>query len=117
MNYFRIGYLKVLSGFLFLGFLPVFFVDASDVADDFRQNCFSCHTIGGGRLTGPDLKDVLKRREKSWILQFIQGPKKVIDSGDPVAVKLRDESRGVVMPDIAGMTPARAEMLLGLISL
>ncbi|MBI4375289.1 MAG: cytochrome c [Elusimicrobia bacterium] len=89
---------------------------ADEVGDDFRQNCFSCHTIGGGRLTGPDLKDVLKRRDKEWILRFIQGPRKMMDAADAEAVKLRDEFRGVVMPDIAGMTAARAEALLRLIS-
>lgn len=82
---------------------------------DFRQNCFSCHTIGGGRLTGPDLKDVAKRRSRDWALKFIQGPRKVIEAGDAEAVKLRDEFRGVVMPDIPGMTQARAEALLALI--
>ena len=30
---------------------------AQDTPDYFRQNCMNCHTIGGGRLTGPDLKD------------------------------------------------------------
>ncbi|MEK9144101.1 MAG: c-type cytochrome [Elusimicrobiota bacterium] len=83
--------------------------------EDFRQNCYSCHTIGGGRLTGPDLKDVSKRRQKAWILNFVSGPKKAMDSGDADAIRLRDEFRGVIMPDISGMTPARAETLLALI--
>lgn len=90
--------------------------EAEDAADDFRQNCFSCHTIGGGSLTGPDLKDLLKRRDKDWASRFILGPKKMIDGGDPDAVRLRDEFRGVVMPDIAGMTPARAEALIQFIT-
>lgn len=85
------------------------------VLNDFRQNCFSCHTVGGGRLTGPDLKDVSKRRSRVWLLNFVQGPKKMIDSGDADAVRLRDEFRGVVMPDISGMTQARAEALLALV--
>ena len=29
-------------------------VRAQDTDDYFRQKCFSCHTIGGGPLTGPD---------------------------------------------------------------
>lgn len=42
---------------------------AQDAADFFRQNCVSCHTIGGGRLTGPDLKDVLTRKDRAWLTQ------------------------------------------------
>ena len=35
---------------------------AQEAAVDFKTNCMSCHTIGGGRLVGPDLKDVSQRR-------------------------------------------------------
>ena len=31
---------------------------AEDPATDFKQSCVSCHTIGGGPLVGPDLKNV-----------------------------------------------------------
>jgi cytochrome c2 len=31
----------------------------------FRQNCTSCHTIGGGRLTGPDLKNVTRQKDRA----------------------------------------------------
>jgi mono/diheme cytochrome c family protein len=74
----------------------------------FKQNCTSCHTVGGGRLTGPDLKDVTSRRDHAWLVQFLQSPKAMIDSGDPYAVKLQQEARGVVMPNIAGMSPQQA---------
>src|SRR5690606_36048558 len=38
-------------GILLLLLLPAI-AAAQDAADFFRQNCVSCHTIGGGRLTG-----------------------------------------------------------------
>jgi cytochrome c2 len=38
---------------------------AQEAADFFRQNCANCHTIGDGRLTGPDLKGVLNGRSAS----------------------------------------------------
>ena len=88
---------------------------AQDPAVTFRQNCSSCHTIGGGRLTGPDLKDVTARRDRAWLVRFIQDARAVIDSGDPYAAQLVQEARGVVMPTIAGMTPAVAENLIDLI--
>jgi mono/diheme cytochrome c family protein len=84
-------------------------------ADFFRQNCASCHTIGGGRLTGPDLKDVTRRRDRAWLERFLQNPKAVIDAGDPYALELQREARGVVMPTVPGMTPERARDLLGLV--
>lgn len=88
---------------------------AQEAVTFFRQNCVNCHTIGGGRLTGPDLKDVTQRKDRAWLAQFLQNPKQMIDSGDPYALKLQQEARGVVMPTLAGMTRARAESLLDLI--
>jgi mono/diheme cytochrome c family protein len=87
-----------------------------DAAGFFKQNCTSCHTIGGGRLTGPDLKDVTDRRDRAWLVQFLQGPKGMIDSGDPYAVKLQQDARGVVMPNIAGMNLQQAQALLEMIA-
>jgi len=87
-----------------------------DAAAFFKQNCTSCHTIGGGRLTGPDLKDVSTRKDRAWFVQFLQGPKSMIDSGDPYAVKLQQEARGVVMPNIAGMNQQQAQALLDVIT-
>lgn len=99
--------------FLMLGNLA----NAQQDADDFfKQNCKSCHTIGGGRLTGPDLKDVTTRKDRAWLVQFLQSPKSMIDSGDPYAVKLQQEARGVVMPNIAGMNQQQAQALLDMIA-
>lgn len=91
-------------------------LQAQDAPAFFKQNCTSCHTIGGGRLTGPDLKDVTTRRDRQWLVQFLQSPKAVIDSGDPYATKLQQEARGVVMPNISGMNPQQAQALLDMIT-
>lgn len=48
---------------------------ASQGAELFQQKaCASCHRIGGGRLTGPDLKGVTERRDFAWILAMITKP-------------------------------------------
>jgi len=103
-----------------LGMLVVLFSSPATAQQDadafFKQNCTSCHTIGGGRLTGPDLKDVSSRRDRAWLVQFLQSPKAMIDSGDPYATKLQQEARGVVMPNITGMSPQQAQALLDLIT-
>ncbi len=88
---------------------------AQEAADFFRQNCVSCHTIGGGRLTGPDLKNVTQRKERQWLAEFLQNPQAMIDKGDPYALRLQQEARGVVMPTVSGMTKQRAEALLNLV--
>jgi cytochrome c2 len=84
-------------------------------ADYFRQNCTVCHTVGGGRLIGPDLEDVTKRKDRAWLIKFLQSPQAMIDSGDPYARQLLQDANGLVMPDVAGMTPDLANALLDLI--
>ena len=86
-----------------------------DTPDYFRQNCVNCHTIGGGRLTGPDLKNVSERKDAEWLINFMINPKQVVDGGDAYAQKLVEESRGVVMPIGPGMNRYRAEQILKLI--
>ena len=81
----------------------------------FRQNCISCHTVGGGRLTGPDLKNVTQRKEREWLIEFLQNPQAMMDKGDPYALKLQQEARGVVMPAVSGMSKDRAQALLAML--
>ncbi len=88
---------------------------AQEAADFFRQNCVSCHTVGGGRLTGPDLKNVTQRKERDWLVEFLQSPQSMMDKGDAYALKLQQEARGVVMPTISGMSKDRAQALLAML--
>ncbi len=88
---------------------------AQDSPDFFRQNCMNCHTIGGGRLTGPDLKNVTDRKDREWLIGFMMNPKSYMDSGDAYALKILEESRNVPMPMLPGMTRERCENLLNLI--
>jgi cytochrome c2 len=81
----------------------------------FGQNCAGCHTIGAGSLTGPDLKNVTGRKDREWLVQYLQNPKAIIESGDEYALHLLAEARGVIMPKPFGMTRERAESVLELI--
>lgn len=98
-----------------LAILAVAPVAAQTPADDYRQSCANCHTIGGGKLTGPDLKDVAGRRDRDWLVRFILDPRAVLDSGDAYAKQLQAAANGAVMPTVVGMTPERAGALLDLI--
>lgn len=88
---------------------------AQDPTEFFRQLCANCHTVGGGRLTGPDLKDVTKRRDRAWLVEFVLAPQAAIDRGDPYALQLQQDARGVVMPTLPGLDRALAGALLDLI--
>jgi len=87
--------------------------DVQDAGSFFRQNCSACHTIGGGHIIGPDLKDVAKRRDRAWLVKFLQSPKAMIDSGDAYAAQLVQDAPGhMVMPTVLGMSPDLANALL-----
>ncbi len=90
--------------------------DLEDARVFYRDNCARCHTIGGGRLTGPDLKDVDQRQSRQWLLDFVLDPQARIDAGDPYALQLFEAARGVVMPQVVGLDTQRAESLLDMIA-
>jgi mono/diheme cytochrome c family protein len=91
---------------------------AAQSADDFFQkNCVACHTIGGGRLIGPDLKEAVQQKDRAWMEHFIQDPPAALSSGDPYALQLKKEANGMVMPKMPGVTPEMAKALLDMIEL
>lgn len=65
----------------------------------FQSTCKACHTIGGGRLVGPDLAGINARQTEAWLIAFVQHSQAVIESGDPDAVALAAQYPGLVMPD------------------
>lgn len=67
--------------------------------DMFQQSCAVCHTVGQGRLIGPDLAGVTERREEDWLIPFVQSSQEMIAAGDPVAVQLFEEFNQIPMPD------------------
>ena len=80
----------------------------------FGARCFSCHNIGGGDKTGPDLKGVTSRRAKDWLHEYILSPAAVKDKGDPVAADLFRKFPATVMPD-QPVTPQQIDAILSLI--
>ncbi len=107
LNFFLIVLIFLSQGKLF---------SQSDPEEFFANNCFSCHTIGGGRLTGPDLKNVQDRKDSAWLEKFILNPQSIINSGDAYAAKLLREARGVVMSKVANLDPLMVQALLKFIS-
>ncbi len=65
----------------------------------FQQRCAVCHTVGAGRLVGPDLLGVNDQRSEEWLLKFIKSSQSVVKSGDPAATALFQEFNQIAMPD------------------
>ncbi len=59
--------------------------------DPYKANCASCHTIGGGKTVGPDLRGLKERApSREWVVGFIKDPAGMI-ARDDYAKKLRAE--------------------------
>jgi len=65
----------------------------------FARICKACHTIGQGKLVGPDLAGVTGRHDQAWLLRFIKSSQSVVNAGDPAAVALFEEFNKLIMPD------------------
>ena len=76
----------------------------------FTAKCMACHTVGGGRLVGPDLIDVIQRRERDWLMSWIEDP---IGMGqnDPIGQQLLVEWNNVPMPP-PGLTETEIGQIL-----
>jgi hypothetical protein len=73
--------------------------------------CKACHTIGGGKLVGPDLQGITERREEAWLIKFIQNSQELIEAGDPIAVQVFEEYNRIPMPP-NNLTPDQIRDLL-----
>jgi len=90
------------TAFLLSGLLVCTAVFAQDQGETlFNKTCVACHTVGKGRLIGPDLANVHNRRDEAWIIAFVQSPQGAIRSGDADAVALAQQFAPIVMPDQA----------------
>jgi mono/diheme cytochrome c family protein len=78
---------------------PIHHGNAAATGEEIFQNlCAACHTIGKGKLVGPDLAGITSRREESWLIRQIQEPDTLIAEKDPIAMQLLKEADDVPMP-------------------
>ena len=70
-----------------------------DGAQIFKANCTACHTIGGGRLVGPDLEGVTDKRKADWLKLWINSSSELIASGDADAIAIFEEYNKSAMTD------------------
>lgn len=72
---------------------------AQDGKSLFKNNCSFCHSIGGGKVVGPDLKGVNALRSEDWLIKFIKNSSELIKSGDQDAIAIYNEYNKMPMPD------------------
>ncbi len=109
------GYFLNILIFLSLLILSVTFQAHAQIPEGeslFKLNCSPCHTVGQGKLIGPDLKDVHKRHDTEWIKKFIRSSQTLIRNGDPVALKVYNENGQILMPDQAALTEKQINAIL-----
>lgn len=74
-----------------------------------EKSCAACHTIGGGKLAGPDLAGVTERREEEWLKKWLKSPDTMVMT-DPIAKQLLGEYM-VPMPN-QGLNDEEIEALI-----
>ena len=117
----KVVFMLVKKGFFgfILVFLFVLLISfqgfSSNGKDIFETSCSVCHTIGSGRLVGPDLKNVHGRRSDEWIKQFIKSSQSMIQKGNQDAIDIFNEYGKMPMPDHMHFSDSDLALLLNYI--
>jgi len=75
-----------------------------------QTGCMGCHSIGKGRLSGPDLINVTDRRDTDWLKRWMKDPTAMMET-DETAKELLKEAKGVKMPNMK-LNDAQIDALL-----
>ena len=107
---FRVVPLAMVVAVIYLGSIQ--YSKAADSGEQiFQSRCTACHTIGKGKLVGPDLAGVTSRREESWLIRQIKEPDSLVAENDPVAMQLLQEANGVPMVSL-GLSDAEVAAVI-----
>ena len=68
--------------------------------DLFVTRCTACHTIGQGDKLGPDLLGVTSKRDRLWLIRWLQAPDVMLKERDPIALALYAQYNNVAMPNV-----------------
>ena len=77
---------------------------------DFESKCLACHSIGQGKKLGPDLANLTKRRNDTWITSWLLNPEKML-ANDADAKAMLKEYNNIPMPN-QNLTSAEVKQYL-----
>lgn len=107
-------FVTAIAVFVFLPLIPVLAQKTGEQI--FKETCTACHTIGKGKLVGPDLANVQNRHSEEWIRNFVKSSQTVIKSGDRYADSLFKAFNQMPMPDHPNLTDDEIKGLIAYIS-
>jgi protein SCO1/2 len=79
-----------------------------------NRGCTGCHSVGKGRMAGPDLLGVTDRRDAAWLHRWLKETDVMLAS-DSIAQAMLAEAKGVKMPNLK-LTDADIDALLNYIA-
>lgn len=79
----------------------------------FNTHCASCHDFNAN-VIGPSLGGVTSKVSKEWLIDFIENPKKIVESGDERAMELYAKYK-IYMPPFETIKGEDLEHLLGFV--
>ncbi len=68
----------------------------------FRTRCTSCHTIDGTSDSeiGPDLLGVTRRRDRTWLINWMRAPDEMLANQDSIAIEMYNRFNQIPMPNM-----------------
>ena len=75
--------------------------NSQDGASIFKKNCAVCHTIGKGKIVGPDLIGMDKKHDIKWLVKWVKSSQSLVKKNDPKAVQIFNDNNKMIMPDQA----------------
>lgn len=69
----------------------------------FRTRCATCHSLTGAQpagALGPDLLGVTRKRELSWLVNWLRAPDQMLKKKDPIAIALLEQYNNLAMPNM-----------------
>ena len=63
------------------------------------KGCMGCHSIGKGKLAGPDLNGLYERRQTEWVKTWLKNPEAMYETDEAVKAMLK-EWNGLKMPNM-----------------
>jgi len=79
-----------------------------------NKGCSGCHSVGKGRMAGPDLIGVTDRRNGTWLRRWLKDTDQML-ANDSTAQAMLAEAKGVKMPNMK-LSDADIEALLNYIA-